>query len=84
LVASCKADVGSCVTATDVKPVSVDVVAPSAILVEPLVTELLVKLELAIFDNVLADPLIDVPANVVIVEPSATDVEPMVIELFAN
>ena len=59
LVANCNADVGSCVTATDVNPPKVREDAPKAILVVPTVTDELVRLELPMLVRVLVDPLID-------------------------
>ena len=47
LVAACKAEVGSCVRVTDVKPANVVEVPPKEMEVEPIVKELLVNAELA-------------------------------------
>ena len=52
LVANCRAWVGSCVTATDVKPPNVRLVAPREILVVPMVKELFVNAALAMLLNV--------------------------------
>ena len=58
MVANCKALTGSCVTATEVKPPSVALEPPKAIVVVPIVKDELVKLALAMFVNVLFEPLI--------------------------
>ena len=84
LVANCNALTGSWVTATLVKPPNVRLVAPSAMLVVPTVTELFVRLLLPILDSVFVAPLIVTPANDVNVPPSAMLLEPRVIELFAK
>ena len=67
LVANCNADTGSCVTATEVSPPRVKLVAPSATLVVPSVRELFVSAEFGRFVNVLVDPLIDLLVNVSVV-----------------
>jgi hypothetical protein len=85
LVANCNADVGSCVTATDVNPPKVNDEAPSEIAVVPTVTPLLVKELLPILLSVLFDPLIVLlvsvwePLNVATVESIAmvTGVDPL-------
>ena len=53
LVATCKADTGSCVTVTEVRPTGASAVAPKAMLVVPNVIWLLVNDAFAMLDNVL-------------------------------
>ena len=84
LVANCNALTGSCVTATLVKPPNVRLVAPSAMFVVPIVTELFVSELLPILVSVFVEPLIVTPANDVSVPPNAMLLEPSVIELFAK
>ena len=75
-VANCKADTGSCVTATEVKPPSVRLEAPSAIDVVPTVTDEFVRLALAMFDSVLVAPLIDLLVSVsVVARPTKVSVD---------
>jgi hypothetical protein len=65
--------------------VAVTVTDPPRLTEEPLIViELLVRLELPMFDKVFVEPDIEVPVRVVIVPPRLTAVEPMVIELLAN
>ncbi len=64
MVANCKADVGSCVTATEVKPPRVNEEAPRAIAVVPTVTELFVNEAFAMLLSVLLLPLIDLFVSV--------------------
>mgnify|MGYP003348240493 FL=1 len=52
--------------AVSVRPAIVAAVAPSATLVEPIVTLLFVKLPLAMFDSVLLDPLMVLFVRVVV------------------
>jgi hypothetical protein len=73
------------VTVTEVRPIGASSVAPSAMLLVPSVIDEFVKLELAMFDNVLVEPLIDllvnvwVPVSVATVESMAmvTGAEPL-------
>ena len=51
-------------TVTEVRPAGASSVAPSAMLLVPSVIDEFVKLELAMFDNVLVEPLIDLLVNV--------------------
>ena len=82
MVAACKADTGSCVKVTVVRPAKVVVVPPKEILVDPMVTDELVRLELPMLVSVLVDPLIDLfvrvcePVKVATVESIATVTEP--------
>ena len=85
LVANCNADVGSCVTATEVRPPKVRLDAPSAIAVVPTVTDELVSDALPILLRVLLEPLmvllvsVCVPVSVATVESIAivTAAEPL-------
>lgn len=78
LVASCRADVGSWVTATEVNPPSVRLVAPRLMAVVPTVSELFVRLALAMLLRVLLEPLmvllvsVWLPVKVATVESMAT------------
>lgn len=76
--------VGSCVTVTDVKPTGASEVPPKAMLVVPSVIDEFVKLELAILDNVFAEPEIDTPLSVAKVPPSDSESLPMVTELLVR
>ena len=67
LVASCRAEVGSWVTATDVRPPRVRLVAPRLMAVVPTVNELLVRLELAMLLRVLLEPLMVLLVSVSVV-----------------
>ena len=84
LVVSCRADTGSCVTATEVRPPKVRPVAPNAMLVVPMVNELLVNDALAMLDKVLVEPSIVTPTSDVNVPPSDTDDEPIVTALLTK
>ena len=64
LVANCKADTGSCVTVTDVKPAGVNDVAPRAIVVVPSVIDELVSALFGMSVNVFDDPDIDLLVKV--------------------
>jgi hypothetical protein len=64
LVANCNADVGSCVTATEVNPANVEAVPPRLIAVEPIVKDELVSALFGMFVNVLAEPDMDLLVNV--------------------
>ena len=64
LVANCKADTGSCVTATEVRPPKVRLVAPRAILVEPSVIELFDSATFGMAVKVFVAPLIDLLVSV--------------------
>ena len=66
MVASCNADVGSCVTVTEVNPANVRLVAPRLIAVEPIVKDELVSALLGMFVNVLVEPLIDLLVSVLV------------------
>ena len=66
-VATCKANTGSCVTATEVKPPSVRLEAPRAIDVVPTVTDEFVRLALAMLVSVFVAPLIDLLVKVSVV-----------------
>ena len=85
LVATCKAVVGSCVTAIEVRPPKVRFVAPKAVEVVPSVIDELVRLAFPMLDSVLLDPLmvlfvrVCVPVRVATVESMAmvTAVEPL-------
>ena len=72
LVASCKADVGSCVTATEVNPPSVNEEAPRLIAVVPTVTELFVNAEFGMLVSVFVEPLMDLFVNVCVPDSVAT------------
>ena len=76
MVASCNADVGSCVTATEVNPANVRLVAPRLIAVEPIVKDEFVSALFGIFVSVLVEPLIDLFVNVsVVARPTSVSVE---------
>ena len=68
-------------TVTDVKPTGASDVPPKAMLVVPSVIDEFVRLALAIFDSVFADPEIDTPLSVAKVPPSDRESLPMVTEL---
>lgn len=77
LVAKSKLAVGSCVTVTEVNPSNIAAVPPRETEVLPNVTLLLVKLELAIADSVLDEPLIVLLVSVwVSVVPTTTPAGP--------
>ncbi len=80
-VANCKAVVGSCVTATEVKPPRVKLEAPNAIAVVPTVTDEFVRLALAMLVSVFAEPEIETPFSVANVPPRETELLPIVTEL---
>lgn len=81
LVATCRLVVGSCVTATEVKPPNVRLEAPNEIAVVPTVTAEFVRLAFAMFVRVLLEPLmvllvsvsvVSRPTNVVVASGNVT------------
>lgn len=66
LVASSNADVGACVTVTEVSPASVVAVPPKATDVDPIVTELYCNAAFGTFDN-----------DIALLPPNETDADPV-------
>lgn len=76
LVANWSAEDGSCVTVTLVIPAKANVVAPRAILVVPMVSELLVRALLGMFVSVLLEPLMVLLVSVsVVARPTKVSVD---------
>ena len=75
-MANCKADTGSCVTVTEVRPAGVREVAPKAIVVVPSVIDEFVRALFGMFVSVLDEPLIDLLVRVsVVARPTNVSVE---------